>query len=145
MNQNDFNLARQTAHDYYPDATEVDEPTPSMYLLDAVISEGERSCVNIMYDAEANVFALVVEERPDPELVKAAELETRRADLIQQVELKATMAFGTCKTVEDAAACWASLSSTVSQSARLRIKGLGGDVDAVTAKLDGFFLTHPEC
>lgn len=145
MNEHDFELARQCAHEYYPDATEVDGPTPSMYLLDGIASEDERTSVNIMYDEATNTFALVVEERPDPELVKAAELETRRAALIQEVELKAMMTLGACQTVDDAAACWAALSSTISQSARLRVRELGGDVDEVTARLDNFFLTNPDC
>ncbi len=138
----DFDLARQAAHDYYPDATEVAEPSPSMYLLDGVVSKDERTCVNIMHDAEANTFARVVEERPDPKLVRAAELEMRRVDLIQQVELKAMLAFSACETAEEATACWGALASTVSQSARLRIKELGGDVDEASSKLETFFLTH---
>lgn len=141
----DFELARETAHDYYPDATEVDEPTPSMYLLDGIVSEDERSCVNIMHDEASNTFALVVEERPDPALVKSAQLETRRAALIEETELKTAMAFGACDTVDEVTACWAALSSALSQSARLRIAELGGNVDEVTAKLESFFLTHPEC
>ena len=141
----DFELAQQAAHDYYPDATEVDEPTLTMYLLDGIVSEDERSCVNIMHDPDANTFALVVEERPDPAVADAADLETRRATLIGDVELKAMMALGTCQTVDEATACWGALASTVSQSARLRIKELGGDVDEAAAKLDEFFLTHPDC
>lgn len=115
-----------------------------MYLLDSILSEDERSCVNIMHDPDANTFALVVEERPDPAVADAADLETRRAALIGEVELKAMMALGTCQTVDEATACWGALTSTISQSARLRIKELGGDVDEATAKLDRFFLTHPE-
>ena len=145
MINDDFELARQTAHDYYPDATEVDEPTPSMYLLDGIVSEDERTCVNIMFDDATNTFALVVEETPTPEQRKAAEHAKQREALIQEVELKAMMVLGACDTVDDAAACWAALASTVSQSARLRIKELGGDVDEVTAKLDNFFLTNPDC
>ena len=142
---NDFELARQTAHDYYPDAVEVDEPTESMYRLDAIDSVDGQTSINIMYDEMSNVFVLVVEERQDSTMVEAAELETRRIMLIGAVELKAMMAFGMCKTVDDTAACWAALTSTISQSARLHIKELGGDVDEVTIKLDRFFLNHPEC
>ena len=119
-------------------------PTASMYLLDSILSEDERNCVNIMHDPNANTFAFVVEEQPNPAVADAADLETRRAMLIGEVELKAIMALGVCQTVDEATACRGALTSTVAQSARLRIKELGGDVDEATSKLDEFSLTHPE-
>lgn len=140
-----MNLAWKAAHDYHPDATEVDAPTPSMYLLDCIVTADGQSSVNIMYDEASNTFALTSEAHDKTAIADEAELETRRAALIGEVELKAMMALGACITVEEAAACWAALSSSVSQSARLRVKELGGDPDAVAERLDAFFLTHPEC
>lgn len=144
MNADDLKLARETALQYHRDATEVPLATPSMYELDAIVDDDGRASVVIMYDEAKNVFALV-EPEPPTSLADEAEDDLRRSELIQQVELKAAMAFGACQTVDDATACWAALSSTVSQSARLRIKELGGDIDEVAAKLDAFFLAHPEC
>lgn len=69
----------------------------------------------------------------------------RLEPLIRDAESKSMMAFGACRTVADAAACWAALSSTVGQSARLRIAELGGNADDVALRLDEFFLEHPEC
>lgn len=144
MNADDLRLARETALEYHRDATEVPVATPSMYELDAIVDDDGRASVVIMYDEAENVFALVEPELPTP-LADAAEDDMRMSELIQQVELKTMVAFGACQTVDDATACWAALSSTVSQSARLRIKELGGDVDEVAAKLDEFFLEHPGC
>ena len=144
-------LARETAHEMEPTATETDQVTEGMYELDGIVVD-EKSCdvvnVLIMYDENADRFALVDETRSDLEekaaLARKAELETKRAALLQEIELKAMMAFRTCEDEDDAAATWAAIDSTTAQSARLRIAEVGGDVDAVKQSIDSFFLEHPE-
>lgn len=138
MMKDDFDLARETALDYCPEAIEVDEVAPSMYLLDAIESDDGKSSVKIMFDESSCTFALV------PEYVDVSPT-TLKASLIREIEMKASMLFSSCEEITDAASCWAALDSTVSQFARMRIKELGGDVDEVTASLERFFLTHPEC
>ena len=144
-------LARETAHEMEPTATETDQVTEGMYELDGIVVD-EKSCdvvnVLIMYDENADRFALVDETRSDLEekaaLARKAELETKRAALLQEIELKAMMAFRTCEDEDDAAATWAAIDSTTAQAARLRIAEVGGDVDAVKQSIDSFFLEHPE-
>lgn len=140
-----FCHARRIAHDYYPGAVEIGLPTETMYELDAVVGEDGQVAVTIMYDESTNEYALVEARYEDIAIANTIELEARRADFIHKIELKTMMAFGTCQTAEDAAACWAALDSTISQTARLRIKELGGDPDIIVEKLDRFFLTHPDC
>lgn len=144
-------LARETAHEMEPTATETDQVTEGMYELDGIIID-ENDCdvvsVLIMYDEETDRFALVDETRGDLDekatLARKAELETKRAALLQEIELKVMMAFRTCEDENDAAATWAAIDSTTAQSARLRIAEIGGDVDAVKQSIDRFFLEHPE-
>lgn len=144
-------LARETAHEMEPTATETDQVTEGMYELDGIVVD-EKGCdvvsVLIMYDEETDRFALVDETRSDLEekaaLARKAELETKRAALLQEIELKVMMAFFTCEDEDDAAATWAAIDSTTAQSARLRIAEIGGDVDAVKQSIDRFFLEHPE-
>lgn len=144
-------LAREAAHEMEPTATETNQVTESMYELDGIVVD-EKGCdvvnVLIMYDEETDRFALVDETRSDLEekaaLARKAELETKRAALLQEIELKVMMAFFTCEDEDDAAATWAAIDSTTAQSARLRIAEIGGDVDAVKQSIDRFFLEHPE-
>ena len=144
-------LARETAHEMEPTATETDQVTEGMYELDGIVVD-EKGCdvvsVLIIYDEETDRFALVDETRSDLEekaaLARKAELETKRAALLQEIELKVMMAFFTCEDEDDAAATWAAIDSTTAQSARLRIAEIGGDVDAVKQSIDRFFLEHPE-
>ena len=144
-------LAREAAHEMESTATETDQVTEGMYELDGIVV-GENDCdvvnVLIMYDEETDRFALVDETRGDLEekaaLARKAEMETKRAALLQEIELKIMMAFHTCEEEDEAAAIWASIDSTTAQSARLRIAEIGGDVDAVKQSIDRFFLVHPE-
>lgn len=144
-------LARETAHEMEPTATETDQVTEGMYELDGIVVD-EKGCdvvsVLIIYDEETDRFALVDETRSDLEekaaLARKAELEAKRAALLQEIELKVMMAFFTCEDEDDAAATWAAIDSTTAQSARLRIAEIGGDVDAVKQSIDRFFLEHPE-
>lgn len=144
-------LARETAHEMEPTATETDQVTEGMYELDGIVVD-EKGCdvvsVLIIYDEETDRFALVDETRSDLEekaaLARKAELETKRAALLQEIELKVMMAFFICEDEDDAAATWAAIDSTTAQSARLRIAEIGGDVDAVKQSIDRFFLEHPE-
>lgn len=144
-------LAREAAHEMAPTATETFQATDGMYELDGIIV-GEMDCdvvnVLIMYDEKTNRFALVDETRGDLEekaaLARAAELETKRAALLQEIELKVMMAFSTCEDENETAATWAAIDSTTSQSARLRLAEIGGDVDAVKQSINRFFLEHPE-
>jgi hypothetical protein len=144
-------LARETAHEMEPTATETDQVTEGMHELDGIVVD-EKGCdvvnVLIMYDEETDRFALVDETRSDLEekaaLARKAELETKRAALLQEIELKVMMAFFTCEDEDDAAATWAAIDSTTAQSARLRIAEIGGDIDAVKQSIDRFFLEHPE-
>lgn len=144
-------LAREAAREMEPTATETDQVTDGMYELDGIIiDESDCDVVNvlIMYDEATDRFALVDETRSDLEekgaLARKAELETKRAALLQEIELKVMMAFCTCESEDDAAATWAAIDSTTAQSARLRIAEIGGDVDAVKQGIDRFFLEHPE-
>lgn len=144
-------LAREAAHEMEPTATETGQVTDGMYELDGIIvDESDCNVVNvlIMYDEATDRFALVDETRSDLEekaaLARKAELETKRAALLQEIELKVMMAFYTCEDEDEAAATWAAIDSTTSQSARLRIAEIGGDVDAVKQSIDRFFLEHPE-
>lgn len=144
-------LARETAHEMEPTATETDQVTEGMHELDGIVVD-EKGCdvvnVLIMYDEETDRFALVDETRSDLEekaaLARKAELETKRAALLQEIEPKVMMAFFTCEDEDDAAATWAAIDSTTAQSARLRIAEIGGDIDAVKQSIDRFFLEHPE-
>ena len=64
-------------------------------------------------------------------------------EAIQGAELSILKAFMQTATAEDATAMWMALSKSVDDSARIRIKELGGDVDAARAALDAFSLQNP--
>ncbi|GEM_PF-3820004 len=64
-------------------------------------------------------------------------------EAIQGAELSILKAFMQTDTAEDATAMWMALSKSVDDSARIRIKELGGDVDAARAALDAFSLQNP--
>lgn len=69
----------------------------------------------------------------------------RIESLIEEIELRAFVLFCESKDVVEAGAAWAAISSTVAQSAKNRIKELGGNVDAVVKAIDKFFFyEHPE-
>lgn len=143
--------AREAAQEMAPGSTEIDHLIDGMYELDGVFV-GDSDCdivsVDIMYDEATNQYTLVNrsrrEERMALEAAKEAERETRRAALLQEIELKTMMAFATCDTVDEAAAVWAAIDSSTTQSARLQLETLGGDVDDVKRRVAGFFLEHPE-
>jgi hypothetical protein len=144
-------LAREAAHEMELTATETDRVVEGMYELDGIIiddGECDVACVIIMYDEATDQYALVNEMRRDPEeretVAEAAERETRRAALLQEIQLKAMMALDTCQSGDDVAATWAAIDSIVAQSVRMRVGELGEDVDAVRQDVDRFFLKHPE-
>lgn len=144
-------LAREAAHEMEPTATETDRVVEGMYELDGIIiddGECDVACVIIMYDEATDQYALVNEMRRDLEeretVAEAAERETRRAALLQEIKLKAMMALDTCQSGDDVAATWAAIDSIVAQSVRMRVGELGEDVDAVRQDVDRFFLKHPE-
>ena len=64
-------------------------------------------------------------------------------EAIPGAELSILQAFMQTDTAEDATAMWMALSKSVDDSARIRIKELGGDVDAARAALDAFSLQNP--
>lgn len=65
------------------------------------------------------------------------------ASAIQDAEVSILKAFMQTDAAEDATAVWLALSKSVDDSARIRIKELGGDVDAARAALDTFSLQNP--
>lgn len=65
------------------------------------------------------------------------------ASAIQDAEVSILKAFMQTDAAEDATALWLALSKSVDDSARIRIKELGGDVDAARAALDTFSLQNP--
>ena len=65
------------------------------------------------------------------------------ARAIQEAEVAILKAFMQTNAAEDATAMWMALSKSVDDSARIRIKELGGDVDAARAALDAFSLQNP--
>jgi hypothetical protein len=143
--------AREAAQEMVPGSTEIDHLVDGMYELDGIIIDNADctiASVDIMYDEATNQYTLVNrsrrEERMTLEAAEEAERETRRAALLQEIELKTMMVFATCDTVDDAAAIWAAIDSSTTQSARLQVEALGGDVDDVKQRVAGFFLEHPE-
>ena len=69
------------------------------------------------------------------------------AKALQDVEIKAMMAFGQADSIDDAIATMAAIYSTARQSFRLRIEELGGtseDIDRAMQALEKFFMEHPE-
>jgi len=69
------------------------------------------------------------------------------AKALQDVELKAMMAFGLADSIADATATMAAIYSTAKQSFRLRVAELGGaseDVDKAMQSLEAFFMENPE-
>lgn len=65
------------------------------------------------------------------------------ASAIQDAEVSILKAFMQTDAAEDATALWLALSKSVDDSERIRIKELGGDVDAARAALDTFSLQNP--
>lgn len=121
-----------------------------MFEYDAILIDDE-SCpvesVSIMQSNETDEFALVQNPRVDPAVLREAEEVMRREELVQklipEIELKVFMLMQNLDTEEGIGAAWAAVTSTVNQSARNRIKEIGGDVDKVMQALDGFFLENP--
>lgn len=138
-------LAREAARDMKPTATEVDHVIDGLYNLDGIIVEEEGYDVvnaTIMYDDATNQYALLDETRQHLEeqraLARAAERVTATVALLQEIELKVMMPFDICDDENEMAAVWAAIDSTASQSTRLRIKKIGGDVDSARRSLDRF-------
>ena len=139
--------AREVIDQAHETAIEADEPTKGMYEFDAIIIDDEDCDVSeiaIMYDDDTERYALVERPRPNAALIYEAEKEMRIGDLLQQVELKAMMLSMVCETEDEIAAAWAAVDSTSSQSFRIRLHEIGGDVDAVMHKIERFLLTNPQ-
>lgn len=71
--------------------------------------------------------------------------ESRMENLINEIDLKVFMLMMESQDVIETGSAWAAICSTTTQSARLRMQDLGGDIDKVRESIDGFFLEHPEC
>lgn len=59
--------ARQTIHETWPTASEVAQPTASMYEYDAILIDDEAcgiASVSVMHDPDTDMFALVENARP---------------------------------------------------------------------------------
>lgn len=67
------------------------------------------------------------------------DIETR----IKDAELAGLKAFEATESPTDAAALWLALSRSVDDSARIRIRELGGDPDSIREALDRFSIENP--
>lgn len=140
-------LAREAIEQAHQTAIELDEPTKDMYEFDAIVIDDE-DCdvaeIAVMHDFDNDWYALVERPRPNAALIHEAEKEMHIGDLLQQVELKVMMLSMTCETEDELAAAWAAITSTASQSMRIRLHEIGSNVDKVMQQVDQFLLTNPQ-
>ena len=139
-------FAREVIRETWPQAREVESETPSMYLFDAidVLDESsDVSAVRIMFDESAYTYALTEELRSVPQIMRQAEHELSMADLVSKMELRVMMLMQNCDSDNEVAAAWAAVTAAASQSARIRLQEIGGDVDKVMAEVDQYFLLNP--
>ena len=138
--------ARVTIREAWPTAAETNETSAGMYEFDAIDvldPESEVSAISIMHNEAANRFALVECLRDAPAVLRQAERELATADMLAKMELRVMMLVQHCETEDEIAPSQAAVAAAAAQSARLRLREIGGDVDRVKQKVDRFFLVNP--